>query len=208
MSACSHFAACLRTESGRIIRSLNLWFTGSSEFESTRSGAHRNSTVALYSFKSPGRWYRLVNFSIRFSNTTISLVEQIFGAFLGYLRSENGEMGIWGHWSFVFWESRLQQADHRNPLPSIQWISNEHQPLPPQLLPHISSTPSALNTKQENKRRWTNQFPLKDPISSPQTWSDQIKICQEVDIAKMNSHPNKALLADQARILTQITDTA
>ena len=51
ISACSHCDACLRTESGRIIRSPSLWFTGSSELDSTRSGAHRNSTVALYSWK-------------------------------------------------------------------------------------------------------------------------------------------------------------
>ena len=53
MSACSHCDECLRTESGRIIRSSNLWFTGSSEFDSTRSGAQRNSIVALYSC----RWH-------------------------------------------------------------------------------------------------------------------------------------------------------
>lgn len=51
MSACSHCDECLSTESGRIIRSANLWFTGSSELDSTKSGAHRNSTVALYSCK-------------------------------------------------------------------------------------------------------------------------------------------------------------
>ena len=51
ISACSHCDECLSTESGRIIRSANLWFTGSSELDSTRSGAQRNSTVALYSCK-------------------------------------------------------------------------------------------------------------------------------------------------------------
>lgn len=51
ISAFSHSDACLRTVSGRIIRSSSLWFTGSSELDSTRRGAQRNSTVALYSWK-------------------------------------------------------------------------------------------------------------------------------------------------------------
>lgn len=49
ISAFPHSDECLRSESGRIIRSSNLWSTGSSELDSTSKGAQRNSTVALYS---------------------------------------------------------------------------------------------------------------------------------------------------------------
>lgn len=50
ISAFFHSDECLRSESGRIIRSSNLWSTGSSELDSTSKGAQRNSTVALYSY--------------------------------------------------------------------------------------------------------------------------------------------------------------
>lgn len=50
ISALAHSDACSRSSSGAIILSLNLWFTGSSEFDLTRSGTQWNSTVALYSW--------------------------------------------------------------------------------------------------------------------------------------------------------------
>lgn len=115
ISACSHFDACFRTESGRIIRSSNLWFTGSSELDSTSNGAQRNSTVALYSCKSHKdiTMRNNMKFSISFKSHDLLLSNKqkqfcfSRGVNPAYLWSENGKRRIWWHRSLIGWNHWL-----------------------------------------------------------------------------------------------------